>query len=29
MRVGVNTAQLKKLFTAVANSGDADVARFW
>jgi hypothetical protein len=29
LRVGVNTAQLKKLFTAVASSGDADVARFW
>ena len=28
LRVGVNTAQLKKLFTAVASSGDADVARF-
>lgn len=27
--VGVDTAQLKKLVTAVANSGDADVARFW
>ena len=26
---GVDAGQLKKLVTAVAKSGDADVARFW
>jgi len=26
---GVDAAQLKKLVTAVARSGDAEVARFW